>query len=114
MAALARFVCDGAAIDYMPGADVAAGDVVVQGELVGIARTAISANRLGSLAVEGVFDLPKNTGASTAITAGAKVYWDAAAKKATTNAASGANKYLGLTILAAADADATVRVKMWH
>ena len=29
---------DGAAIDYTPGTDVAAGDVVVQGELVGVAK----------------------------------------------------------------------------
>lgn len=40
--AQATFVHDGRAIDYTPGGDVAAGDVVVQGELVGIAKTPIA------------------------------------------------------------------------
>jgi len=110
--ALAIFIHDGAAIDYTPGANVAAGDVVVQGELVGIAKTPIAASALGALAVDGVFDLPKATGGGTAITAGAVVYWDAGASQATTSAAAGANKLLGKTIAAAADADATVRVRL--
>ena len=65
--ATATFVHDGKSIDYTPGSDVAAGDVVVQGELVGVARTPIAASALGSLAVTGVFDFPKATGESTAI-----------------------------------------------
>jgi predicted RecA/RadA family phage recombinase len=110
--AIATFVQDGAAIDYTPGANVAAGDVVVQGELVGIAKTPIAANALGALAVDGVFDLPKATGGGSAITAGAVVYWDAGNAQATTSAAAGANKLLGKTIAAAADADTTVRVRL--
>lgn len=110
--AIATFVHDGNAIDYTPGSAVASGDVVVQGELVGIAKTAIAANALGALVVDGVFDLPKATGGSTAITAGALVYWDATNSVATTDDASGTNKLLGKTIAAAADADATVRVRL--
>ena len=34
--ATASFIHDGRSIDYTPGSDVSAGDVVVQGELVGI------------------------------------------------------------------------------
>lgn len=108
--AQATFVHDGNAIDYTPGAAVAAGGVVVQGELIGIAKTAIAANVLGALAVSGVFDLPKATGVGTAITAGALVYWDATNSVATTTASG--NKLLGKTIAAAADADATVRVRL--
>ena len=107
-----QFVQEGNAINYTPGADIAAGDVVVQGELVGVARTPITANTLGSLAVAGVFDFPKATGASTAITAGANVYWDEGNTQATTDAASGANKLIGKTIAAASDDDTTVRVRM--
>jgi predicted RecA/RadA family phage recombinase len=103
-------VHDGDAIDYTPGANVAAGDVVVQGELVGMAKTPIAANVLGALAVSGMFDLPKATGGGTAIAAGALVYWDAGNSVATTSAAAGANKLLGKTIAAAGDDDATVRV----
>ena len=34
--ATAEFVHDGKAIDYTPGSDVTAGDVIVQGDLVGV------------------------------------------------------------------------------
>ena len=100
----------GDAIDYTPGADVAFGQVVVQGELVGVAKHDIPAGKLGALAVTGVFDFPKATGSS--IPAGAKVYWNATTKVTTVDAASGANKELGKTILAAADTDTTVRVRL--
>lgn len=108
----ATFIHDGASIDYTPVANVAAGAVVVQGELVGVTKMSIAAGALGALAVEGVFDFPKATGASTAIAAGANVYWDATNGVATTDADSGANKPLGKTVRAAVDADATVRVRM--
>ena len=110
--ATATFVHDGNNVDYTPGSDVAAGAVVVQGDLIGIARTPIAANALGSLAVAGVFDLPKATGESTAIAAGASVYWDVAEQVAKTDSESGANKLLGKVVKAAAEADATVRVRL--
>ena len=106
--ALAVFVSEGNAIDYTPSADVAAGDVVVQAGLVGVARTPIAANQPGSLAVGGVFDFAKATGAGSGITVGTKAYWDATAKVATDTAQG--NTYLGKTATAAADGDATVRV----
>ncbi|MCY3019540.1 MAG: DUF2190 family protein [Planctomycetota bacterium] len=108
----ARFVQEGNAVDYTPAADVTAGAVVVQGELVGIASHAIPANRLGSLAVSGVFDLAKATGAGTAIPAGVNVYWDEAEAVAKTDAEAGANKLIGKTVKAAADADETVCVRL--
>jgi predicted RecA/RadA family phage recombinase len=106
----AQFIHDGCSIDYTPGADVAAGAVVVQGDLVGVANRAIGANTPGSLAVEGVFDFPKATAGGSAISAGATVYWDATNQRATTT--SSGNKLLGKTVKAAADGDATVRVRM--
>jgi predicted RecA/RadA family phage recombinase len=108
--ALAIFVSEGRAIDYTPTADVAAGDVVVQADLVGVARTPIAANTLGSLAIVGLFDFPKASEAGTGIAAGVKAYWDSAAKVVT--ATVGTNKYLGKTTRAAADGDATVRVRL--
>ena len=106
----ATFVQDGASLDYTPGADVAAGDVVVQGDLVGVAKLDIKTGRLGALAVGGVFDFAKATGGATAIAMGAIVYWNDAANQATTTSAG--NKLLGKVVRAAADADATVRVRM--
>ena len=110
MAMTATFVEEGNAIDYTPGADVAAGDVVVQGDLVGVAKSPIAANTPGSLAVVGVFDFPKATGTGSGIAAGTKAYWDATNKVAT--ATVGSNKFLGKTTKAAADADTTVSVRM--
>ncbi len=106
----ATFVQDGNSIDYTPAVDVAAGDVVVIGLLVGIAKEAIKANRLGALAVAGVFDFVKEVGASTAIAVGALVYWDSTNQQATTVATD--NTLIGKCIKAAADSDATVRVRM--
>jgi CHAT domain-containing protein len=57
--AQAVFIHEGCSIDYTPAADVAAGDVVVQGDLVGVTKQPIPANQLGALVVEGVFDFAK-------------------------------------------------------
>lgn len=102
---LARFVQKGESIDYRPDTPVAAGDVVVQDNLVGIARLDIPAGTLGSLAVVGVFDVEKD---NSAVAAGNAVYWNAEAKKATT--AKTGNQYLGKAILDADASGETVRV----
>jgi len=106
----AIYVYEGKSIDYIPSAAVAVGDVVVQGDLVGVASRPIAADALGSLAVSGVFDFAKATGTSTAIAAGTKVYWDATNKVATATAST--NKYIGKVVKAAVDTDATVRVRL--
>jgi len=110
--ATAQFIHDGNAIDHTPVAAVAAGDVVVQNDLIGIAKLDIAAGALGALSVTGVFDLPKTAGVGEAIGAGEKVYWDVAQSVAKTDDEAGANKYLGKTILDAGDDDATVRVRL--
>jgi predicted RecA/RadA family phage recombinase len=94
MANYAQYVQDDGAIDYTPGSAVTAGQVVVQGDLIGVARTPIAANALGSLAIEGIFDFPKDAGNSVA------------------TATSTGNKQLGKVVAAAADADTTVRVNL--
>ncbi|GMV98189.1 MAG: hypothetical protein AMXMBFR83_25410 [Phycisphaerae bacterium] len=105
---MATFVHDGNSVDYTPSSAVTAGQVVVQGELVGVAKVDIPAGTLGALAVAGVFEFPKATG--SAITAGALCYWDATNQRATTTATG--NKLIGKCVKAAADADTTVRVRM--
>ena len=52
----AVFVQEGNQIDHTPAAAVAAGAVVVLDDLIGIAKQPIDANKLGALAVTGVFD----------------------------------------------------------
>ena len=108
----ATYIHEGSSIDYTPAADVSAGDVIVQGELVGVAKLDIKAGTLGALAVVGVFDFAKATGASTAISEGLDLYWDESAGEVTTDSASGANKHIGRSIAAASDSDAAVRVRM--
>ena len=109
---MATFVHDGGSIDYTPTTAVAAGAVVLQGDLIGVARTPIAANALGSLAVAGVFDFPKTAGAGSAIAAGAICYWDVTDAVAKTDSETAANKLIGKCIKAAADADATVRIRL--
>ena len=102
---LARFVQRGESIDYRPDTPVAAGDVIVQDNLIGIARLDIAAGTLGSLAVVGVFDVVKD---NSAVIAGNAVYWNADAKKATT--AKTGNQCLGKAIQDADASSETVRV----
>jgi predicted RecA/RadA family phage recombinase len=109
---LAQFIQQGNSIDHTPAGAVTAGDVIVQGDLIGIAQVDCVANQLGALAVTGVFDIDKATGASTAIVVGTKVYWDVADQQAKADDEAGANKYLGKTIAAAGDDDAIVRVRL--
>ena len=97
-------------INYTPEDAVDSGDVVVQEDLCGIATADIAADVLGTLDVEGVFDVAKATGSGTAIVAGAIVYWDDL-NDVCTETVSG-NTYMGKTILAAAIGDATARVKL--
>lgn len=110
--AKATFRHNGAMIDHTPVADLAAGDVVVQGGLVGVAARDIKANANGSLAVEGIFDFAKGVGPGSAQTVGADAYWDGVSKQATADPAAGANKRIGRVVKAAADNDTTVRIRM--
>lgn len=108
----AKFIQEGSSIDYTPGSNVSAGDVVVQEDLVGVAKLDIPANTLGALAVSGVFEFPKDTGAGEAIAAGAKVYWDESEGEATDDDDTGSNKLIGKAVAAAGDDDETVRVRL--
>ena len=110
--ATATFIHHGDAIDYTPGANVGAGDVIVQNDLVGVAKQDLPANVLGSLSVAGVFDFPKATGGGTAIDEGLDVYWDEGNTQATADSGAGTNKKLGRSVAAADDAAEMVRVRM--
>ena len=110
--AQATYVGEGSTIDHTPVSDIAVGEVVVIGEFVGVARTEIKANALGSLAVEGVFDFAKESGGGVTFAAGAVAYWDNTNNLAVATDNSGANKRIGKVVVAAADADSKVRVRL--
>lgn len=101
----ALFVSEGGMIDYMPGADVAAGEVVVVGHRCYIAKTAIKANALGALGTYGIFDVLKT--ANLVVTAGDAIFWNDTTNKATKTPS---DVLLGAAVKDAAAGDATVRV----
>lgn len=101
---------EGLRIDYTPSSAVASGDVVVIGDIVAVATEPIAANVLGAVDVEGVFTFPKATTSASAITAGAKLYWDDSGEVVTTT--HGENKTVGYAVAAAGATAATVDVKL--
>ena len=103
----ARYVQRGESIDYTPETDVAAGDIVKLGSLVGVAKLDIKAGELGALALVGVYEIA--TG-GTAVALGDVVSVDPATGKVAA-AASGAVKF-GHAVTAATASDATVNVRL--
>lgn len=108
----AVFVGEGEFIDHTPAADLIAGQVVVQGELVAVAQRAAAAGDKAALATTGLYDFPKLVGAGEGIAVGSKVFWEEANQVARTDDASGTNKYIGKTVAAAGDDDPTVRAQL--
>ena len=111
----AVFVQTGKSIDYTPSSAVTAGDVVVQGKLVGIAKIDIEADILGALSTEGVFDVPKDSSNVTAV--GTALYWDADGSPVGGTALSGAftttatgNTFAGWSLEVAGVAVGTIRL----
>ena len=104
----ATFIQEGKYIDHTPVGALASGDVVVQGDLVGVTLRPIAAGELGSLAVDCVFDFTKKTG--VAYTVGTILYWDDTNNVVTTTSAG--NKSIGKVVRAAASADTTVRIRL--
>ena len=104
----ARYIQRGESIDYTPEADVAAGDIIKIGKIVGIAKLDIKAGELGALALCGVYEIATN---GTAIEAGAVVFVDPATGKVCAEGASGAVKF-GHAVAAAAAADTLVLIRL--
>jgi len=91
--------------DYTPGSAVTAGDVVLVGQIVGIAHLDIAANKLGALSAYGGSYIC--TG-DAAIAAGINVYWDNTNDKVTATATG--NKFFGVTVTACSGNNATCEV----
>jgi predicted RecA/RadA family phage recombinase len=102
----ATYVQDGWNVDYTPGADVAAGRVVVINGTVSIVNVDIASGVVGAVATEGVFDVAKG---STAFADRDPVYWDDTNKVATPTVTG---VRMGRAVKAAGNSDAAVRVKL--
>lgn len=106
----------GHTIDYTPGSAVAAGQVVLIGSVPMVAPSAIAASALGKLQGDGLWRVPKATGA---IAVGNDVYWSPTGTPVTGDASSGAASltatggyYMGRAALAAASGDSYVNVML--
>ena len=104
----ARYIQRGDSIDYTSTSDIAAGDIVKVGSLVGVAKLDIKAGELGALALVGVYELEGN---GIAVEAGAVVSVDPTTGKVCAEGASGAVKF-GHAVQSAAATDATVLVRL--
>lgn len=88
-------------MNHTPVADIAAGDVVVVGDIPAICVRPIAANELGGLNIGGG---TYNVAGDAAIAKGTPVYWVVASSKVT--ATAGTNKYFGIAVEACTgDAD---------
>lgn len=83
-----NFVQDGKVINWTNGtaSAVSSGDVLVIGQIIGVALADIAVGASGSVAIDGVFTAPKVTGA--VIAAGESLTWDVSAGKFDDNAAT--------------------------
>jgi len=104
---MATFLTDGSTVEYTPSSAVTAGDVVVQGNMVGIAPLDIAADALGALQISGVFTFDKDN-TESGVTVGVDAYWDSGASQATPTV--GSNQLMGMFAETAATADTTCRV----
>lgn len=100
-------------LHYTPTSAVAAGDVVVHtgataGSILGIAEHDIAANVEGSLAITGIFTVPKF--ADDAMEIGETVYWDAGNTRCTVTAST--HKKLGNAVEDKAATTTTVKVRL--
>lgn len=112
----ATFVQDGKSVDYTPVGAVAAGTVVVTGNVVGVVTQPIAAGALGARNVYGIYDFVK---AGDEITDGASLYWDAdgnpvggVAGTGCVTTTAGGNTFLGWANGAAAAGAAKVNARL--
>lgn len=99
----------GKTIDAVAGSGgVDSGDVVVVGNLIGVAETDAAEGEGYALTLVGVHVLPKATGA---INVGAEVWWDADNSNVANASAEGLY-LLGCAVEAAGSGDTSVRVRL--
>jgi len=109
MAKQAVFTQDGKTLDMTLTADVSVGDVVVEGDFVGIANNAGLTGEVVAVHVDGVWKMNART--ADAIAVGSALYWDDVNDELTI--VTTGNKKAGLAVSSKAAATAgTVLVKI--
>jgi len=110
-----NFVSDGNVINWTngTGSAVSSGDVVAMGHCIGIALVDIANGATGSVALEGVFIVPKLSAA--VFTRGEKLIWDASASAFDDSAATPATGDItggAVAWIAGANTETTCTVKL--
>ena len=106
-----NYVQNGDYIEFTAGATITSGQLVQVGDLHGVSVTDVANGAKGTLAMEGVFTLPKLTGAAgDACTAGGPVYFSSGSVSGSSS--SGTRKLVGHSLAAAAQAATTVQVRL--
>lgn len=110
-----NYVSDGNVINWTngTGSAVSSGDVVATGHCIGVALVDIADGATGSVAVEGVFTVPKVSAA--VFTQGEKLIWDASASAFDDSAATPATGDItggAVAWIAGANAETTCTVKL--
>lgn len=81
-----NFVQPGKVIEFIAAADKSSGDVVVIGQIIGVALADVASGAQGQAAIDGVYTLPKVSAA--VIAAGESLVWDVSAGAFDDNAAT--------------------------
>ena len=107
-----NFIQDGLTIEFTAAANMASGDVVVSGALIGVALDTVASGEVGVASIEGVYELPKTAG--SALTQGQVIDFDVNAGEITAigTPATGDLVGCGVVFEDAASADTTVLVKI--
>ena len=107
-----RFHQDGKILDYAPAVAVSSDDIIVTGDIIGIALADIPANEVGAIGVDGVYAVPKVAGEAWVV--GNKLGYDvsALAFDLTFTAAAGDVINCGVAAKAAASADVIGYIKL--
>ena len=103
-----NYIQPGAVIDYVAGANIASGQMVLMGARVGVALAAIASGATGPIQVSGVFTVAKLS--TDVVTQGALLYWDNANSRLTVTAAG--STLAGFAAAAAGNGVATVNIKI--
>ncbi len=106
-----NYIKPGEHMSFTAGANVASGQAVVIGTLLGVALCAVLNGEKGEAAIEGVWELPKLS--TAVITQGARLTWDVSAGEfIVASAAVGDLENCAVAETAAGNGVATVRARL--
>ena len=104
-----NYIQTGNVLTVLLAAAVDSGDILASGDVIGVAATDGAIGETIAVNVEGVYDLPKESGE---VTQGQKLYFKEANGTVSTDDETGDNEFIGYAWEPAATAAASVAVKL--